>query len=93
MARIDGTSAEVRLFTNVTLHGALNSGPALAVDLPLILLEQFDGAFWMSIYPKLLPVQREEQNPVRGDITFTWKSPDSSTNDDFTSTRPVKRLR
>ncbi len=36
---------------------------------------EHERAFWMSIYPKLLPVQREEQNPVRGDITFTWKPP------------------
>ena len=33
--------------------------------------------FWVSIYPKLLPVQLagDQQNPVRGNVTFTWKQP------------------
>jgi len=35
-----------------------------------------ERVFWMSIYPKLLPVQLAgDANPLRGDITFTWKPP------------------
>ena len=36
-----------------------------------------ERVFWVSIYPKLLPVQLagDKYNPVRGDITFTWKPP------------------
>jgi hypothetical protein len=48
-----------------------------------------ERAFWVSIYPKLLPVQREEQNPVRGDITFTWKPPAPSP--ETLSPMPVSR--
>jgi hypothetical protein len=36
-----------------------------------------ERVFWVSIYPKLLPVQLagDKYNPVRGDITFTWTPP------------------
>ena len=36
-----------------------------------------ERVFWVSIYPKLLPVQLagDKYSPVRGDITFTWKPP------------------
>ena len=36
-----------------------------------------ERVFWVSIYPKLLPVQLagDQQNPVRGNVTFTWKQP------------------
>ena len=36
-----------------------------------------ERVFWVSIYPKLLPVQLagDKYNPVRGDVTFTWKQP------------------
>lgn len=38
-----------------------------------------ERVFWMSIYPKLLPVQLagDQQNPVRGNVTFTWMSPET----------------
>ena len=33
--------------------------------------------FWVSIYPKLLPVQLagDKYNPAHREITFTWKAP------------------
>lgn len=34
-----------------------------------------ERVFWTSIYPKLLAVQRDQQNPVQGNITFTWMPP------------------
>ena len=34
-----------------------------------------ERSFWVSIYPKLLSVQRDQQNPVQGNVTFTWMPP------------------
>jgi hypothetical protein len=36
-----------------------------------------ERVFWVSIYPKLLPVQLagDKHNPIRGDVTFTWMPP------------------
>jgi len=36
-----------------------------------------ERVFWVSIYPKLLPVQLagDKYNSVRGDVTFTWVPP------------------
>jgi|SRR4029077_15551475 hypothetical protein len=36
-----------------------------------------ERAFWVSIYPKLLPVQLagDKYNPAHREITFTWKAP------------------
>ena len=36
-----------------------------------------ERVFWVSIYPKVLPVQLagDKYNPVRGHVTFTWKPP------------------
>jgi hypothetical protein len=34
-----------------------------------------ERSFWVSIYPKLLSVQRDQPNPVQGNVTFTWARP------------------